>query len=192
MTIKELFIRSNETEQEVITHISDSQWDLAMPAKVTREPMTLEKVVRYHTWDSAWIPDGLAGKTLQEVGDTHRHLLDLKRAELKSSFITFNQRAIAAVRDLADLNRVVHLSYGDFPARQFLQHNIGVRAFWSYDIARLIGFNLSMTDELVQALADEFSPVVETYRSMGLFPPEIKAARHASPLARLMAMAGRE
>lgn len=192
MTINKLFVLSNETEQEVVAHVADRQWDLMMPAKVTREPMTLETVVRYHTWDSAWIPDGLAGKTLKEVGETHRHLLDLKRAELKSSFTTYNQRAIAAVRDLADLNQVVHLSYGDFPAREYLQHNVGVRAFWSYDMARLIGFDISMTEEFVKALTEEFSRVVEVYRKMGLFPPEIKAAKHASPLARLMAMAGRE
>jgi hypothetical protein len=192
MTIKELFITSNEAEQRVVAHIGDDQWSLMMPEKITREPMTLLEVVRYHTWDDAWIPDVLAGKTKEEVGDVHDHLLTLTGKELRSNFTTYNQRAIAAVRDLSDLNRTVHLSYGDYPAREYLQHNISVRAFWSYDIAKVIGADTTMADDFVQALMDEFSPVVEGYRQSGLFPPAIEVASDASSQTKLLAMVGRE
>jgi hypothetical protein len=192
MTIKELFITSNEAEQRVVAHIGDDQWSLMMPEKITRTPMTLVEVVRYHVWDSAWIPDGLAGKTIEEVGDSHEHVLKLTSAELKSNFARYNQRAIAAVRGLHDLDRLVHLTYGDFPAREYLQQNISVRAFWSYDIAKLIGADTTMADEFVQALMDEFSPVVAGYRQQGLFPPAIEVASAASPQTKLLAMVGRE
>jgi len=192
MTIKELYITSNETEQKVIEQIADDQWGLMMPEKITRQPMTLQEVVRYHIWDDAWIPDVLAGKTKEEVGDVHEHLLTLISKELRSNFTTYNQRAIAAVRDLSDLNRTVHLSYGDFPAREYLQHNISVRAFWSYDIAKLIGADTTMADDFVQALMDEFSPVVAGYRQRGLFRPATEVASAASPQAKLLAMVGRE
>jgi hypothetical protein len=36
--------------------------------------MTVEQVVRFHIWDYAWIPDGLAGKTLEEIGDAHAYI----------------------------------------------------------------------------------------------------------------------
>jgi hypothetical protein len=87
---------------------------------------------------------------------------------------------------------MVHLAYGDFPAREYLQHNVSVRAFWSYDIARLIGADTTMSDDFVQALMDEFSPVIEVYRQMGLFPPAIEVAIDASPQTKLLAMVGRE
>jgi hypothetical protein len=192
MTIKELFITSNEAEQRVVAHIGDDQWSLMMPEKITRTPMSLMEVVRYHVWDSAWIPDGLAGKTIEEVGDSHDHLLKLTSEELKSNFARYNQRAIAAVRDLSDLDRLVHLTYGDFPAREYLQQNISVRAFWSYDIAKVIGADTTMADDFVQALMDEFSPVVAGYRQRGLFPPAIEVASAASPQTKLLAMVGRE
>jgi hypothetical protein len=192
MTIKELYIKANETEQKVVSQIADDQWGLAMPENITHEPMTLEEVVRYHIWDDAWIPDVLAGKTKEEVGDVHEHLLKLTTKELQTNFTKYNQRAIAAVRDLSDLDRTVHLAYGDFPAREYLQHNVSVRAFWSYDIARLIGADTATADGYVQALMDEFSPVVEGYRQMGLFPPAIEVANDASPQTKLMAMVGRE
>ncbi len=192
MTIKELYITSNETEQRVIAQIADDQWGLMMPEKITRQPMTLQEAVRYHIWDDAWIPDVLAGKTKEEVGDVHEHLLALTSKELRSNFTNYNQRAIAAVRDLSDLNRTVHLSYGDFPAREYLQHNISVRAFWSYDIAKLIGADTTMADDFVLALMDEFSPVVAGYRQRGLFPSAIEVASTASPQTKLLAMVGRE
>jgi hypothetical protein len=191
MTIQELCIASNETEQKIVEQIADDQWELMMPEKITRGPMSIMEVVRYHVWDSAWIPDGLAGKTIEEVGNCHEHLLELTSKELKSNFTKYNQRAIAAVRDLTDLDRIVHLSYGDFPAREYLQHNVSVRAFWSYDIAKLIGANTTMADDFVQALMDEFSPVVEGYRQRGLFPPGIEVASDASSQTKLLAMVGR-
>lgn len=192
MTITELFITSNEAEQRVVAQIGDDQWSLIMPEKITRTPMTLLEVVRYHVWDSAWIPDGLGGKTIEEVGDSHDHLLKLTSEELKSNFARYNQQAIAAVRGLQDLDRLVHLTYGDVPAREYLQHNISVRAFWSYDMAKLIGADTTMADDFVQALMDEFSPVVAGYRQRGLFPPEVKVASTASPQTKLLAMVGRE
>ena len=192
MTIKELYTKANEAEQKVVAHIADDQWDLAMPQIITHEPMRLQEVVRYHIWDDAWIPDVLAGKTKEEVGAVHEHLLKLTTQELQTNFTIYNHRAIAAVRDLSDLDRIVHLSYGDFPAREYLQHNVSTRAFWSYDIARLIGADTTMADDFVQALMDEFSPVIEGYRQRGLFPPAIEVANDASPQTKLLAMVGRE
>jgi hypothetical protein len=192
MTIKELFIASNETEQRVVEQIAGDQWGLMMPERITRRPMSLLEVVRYHVWDSAWIPDGLSGKTVAEVGNRHEHLLKLTSKELKGNFVQYNQLAIDAVRALADLERIVHLTYGDFPAREYLQHNVSIRAFWSYDISKLIGVDFTMADDFVQALAEEFSPVIEGYRKMGHFPPEIEAPSDASPQTRLLAMVGRD
>jgi hypothetical protein len=107
MTVKELYMQANEAEQKVVAHIADDQWGLVLPKEITHEPMTLQEVVRYHVWDDAWIPDILAGKTKEEVGDKHEHLLKLPTKELRTHFATYNQRAIAAVRDLNDLDRTV-------------------------------------------------------------------------------------
>jgi len=192
MTIKDLYLLAHEAEQQVVMHIADDQWGLALPQNITHKPMTLEVVVRYHVWDDAWIPDILAGKTKGEVGDVHEHLLKLTTRELQTNFTTYHQRARAAVRALSDLDRMVHLSYGDFPAREYLQHNVSHRAFWSYDMAKLIGADTTMADDFVQALLDEFRPVVEGYRQSGLFPPAIAVGSSASAQTKLLAMVGRE
>ena len=192
MTIKDLYIASNRAEQRVVAQIAPEQWQLMMPQKITREPMTLETVVRYHTWDDAWIPDIVAGKTLEEIGDVHNHFLNLPLQELLANFHRNNNRAITVVRELSDLDRTVHLSYGDFPIREYLQHNLSVRAFWSYDIARLIGADTTMPADYVQGLLREFRPVVQSYRRTGMFPPPLEVERGVDPQTELLAMVGRE
>jgi len=190
MTIQELFIMSNKALLKVIVQITDDQWDLEMPPGMSSKPGTLGEAVRYHTYDDAWVPDVLAGKTKAEVGDVYEHLL--KDGDIQANYSHFNTHAIDAVREFKDLDRITHLSYGDFPAKDYLQHIISFRAFRSYDIAKLIGANTTMADDFVQALTDEFSPVIEGYRQMGVFPPAIKVADDASPQTKLLAMVGRE
>jgi uncharacterized protein (TIGR03086 family) len=190
MTIQELFIMSNEALQRVIAQISDDQWMLDMPKGSSRQPMTLKEAIQYHTYDDAWVPDVLEGKTKEEVGDKYESLRSAD--DVRKNYDEYSQRANEAVRNCSDLDRIVHLSYGDFPAREYIQHIISFRAFRSYDIARLIGADTTMADDFVQALLDEFSPVIEGYRQMGVFPPALEVADDASPQTKLLAMVGRE
>lgn len=189
MTIQELFITSNQALKKAIDEIGDDQWDLDMPPSTSTKPVTLREAVRYHTYDDAWVPDVLAGKTKEEVGDMYEPIL--QNDDIKETYGRYNQRAIDAVRDFKDLERVTHLSYGDFPAREYLQHIISFRAFRSYDIAKLIGADTAMDDDFVAALTEELAPVVEGYRKMGVFPPAIEVPDDAGPQQKLLAMVGR-
>lgn len=190
MTIQELFIASNQALRKSVSQITDSQWDLNMPPGLSSRPSTLKEAVRYHAYDDAWVPDVLAGKTEAEVGDAYEPILAAE--DVQANFDKYNQLAIDAVSAFDDLDRTVHLSYGDFPAKEYLQHIISFRAFRSYDIAKLIGADTTMDAAFVQALLDEFSPVIEGYRQMGVFPPAIEVADDASPQTKLLAMVGRE
>jgi hypothetical protein len=190
MTIQELFIRSNQAMQVSVSHIADDQWELAMPPGTSTKPSTLGEAIRYHTYDDAWVPDVLAGKTKAEVGDIYEPLLTTEN--VRADYATYNQRACEVVGDFTELDRITHLSYGDFPAREYLQHIISFRAFRSYDIARLIGADTTMAADFVQALFDEFSPVIEGYLQMGVFPPAITVAADANAQTKLLAMVGRQ
>lgn len=190
MTIQQLFVQSNQALLRSIQQIEDHQWDLEMPAGTSSKPTTLKQAVQYHAYDDAWVPDVLAGKTIAEVGDVYEFLLTSD--DVKAEYEKYNQRASEAVQDFDDLERITHLSYGDFPARDYLQHIISFRAFRSYDIAKLIGADTTMSDEFIQALLDEFSPVIEGYRQMGVFPPARDVPADASPQTKLLAMVGRD
>jgi hypothetical protein len=192
MTIQELFIRSNEELKKVIDQIADQQWDLDLPAGTTSRPAQLKDAINYHSYDDAWVPDVLDGKTKEEVNGTFEPILATPVPQIKAVYATYNAQAIAKVRGFNDLNKTVHLSYGDFPAKDYLQHIVTFRAFRVYDIAKLIGVDSTMAPDFVEALLEELTPVVEQYRQMGVFPPAIEVASDASPQVRLLAMVGRE
>lgn len=190
MTIQELFITSNQALLRVVSQVTDSQWSLDMPKGTSSRPAKLKDAIQYHTYDDAWVPDVLAGKTKEQVGNIYEPLL--ASADVQANYRKYNGVACAAVSDFNELERMVHLSYGDFSASEYLQHIISFRAFRSYDIAKLIGADTAMDDAFVRALLDEFSPVVEGYRQMGVFPAAIAVPQNATPQAKLLGMVGRE
>jgi hypothetical protein len=189
MTIQELFIRCNEELKKVVDQVADDQWNIQMPPGLTSQPASLRESVNYHAYDDAWVPDVLAGKTKEEVGNVYEPIL--AASDTKGEYAKYNARAIEAVRSFTALDSVTHLSYGDFPARDYLQHIISFRGFRTYDIAKLIGANTTMTDDLVQGLWDEFTPVIEGYRQLGIFPPALQVSSEADLQTKLLALVGR-
>lgn len=192
MTIQELFVRSNQELKKVIDQIKPAQWSLDLPAGASRKPTTLQQAVNYHAYDDAWVPDVLAGKTKNEVGDHYEHVLMATDTDTVLEYDRYNLRASKAVSSFTDLTRTTHLSYGDFPAGDYLQHIISFRGFRIYDIAKLISIDTAMPDDLVQALWDEFTPLIESYRQMGVFPPAIEVPDTADLQTRLLALVGRQ
>jgi hypothetical protein len=157
---------------------------------MTRIPMNIKQAVQYHTYDDAWVPDMLDGKTIDEVGSTYDHLLS--DPNIISSYEKYNTLASEAVAAFNDLDKVMHLSYGDYPASEYLLHVVSFRAFRSYDIAKLIGTDTKMDSDLVEALTEHFSPVIEDYRQMGVFRPALIVSVDATPQEKLLALVGRD
>ena len=99
---------------------------------------------------------------------------------------------MSAVRGLTDLDRVAHLSYGDYPAREYLKHITYFRGSRVYDIARFIGADTTMPADLVQGLWDELVPQAEDWRKMGVFGPAVEVPADAPLQDRLLALTGRD
>ena len=192
MTRQELFIAANRAVRTSIDQIKEGQWTLEMPPGTSTKPSTLREAVRYHIFDDAWVPEALAGKTIDEVGDAYDYLRDEESLPILATFDDYNQRASDVVSNFTDLTSIVHLSYGDYSADEYLLHIIIFRAFRSYDIAKLIGVSTRMDTPLVQALWDTLTPVVEQFRQIGVFPPALAVGENASPQEKLLALVGRK
>lgn len=164
MNEKTLFILADQTFLEVISHIKANQWSMTLPDWFQRgksqNNVTLKEIIHYHAYDEAWIPDMLAGETMEEVGkDAYRD--DLLGDDIVYDFSILTDKAISAVKSLNDYDRTVHCSFGDFKAREFLWQANSFRGFRSYDIAKLIGMQLDWPAELVQGLWNELSPLLK-------------------------------
>ncbi len=192
MTEQEVFILADEALLRVVEQIRDDQWELVVPDKLSarRPGATLRQIINYHAYDEAWVPDTLAGKTIEEVGQAHDG--DLLGDDPKAAFARIVATAVATVRAFTDLDKIVHLSYGDFPAREYLQHITYFRGSRVYDIARFIGADTTMPTDLVQGLWDELVPNAEGWRKMGVFGPAIEVPEDAPLQDRLLGLTGRE
>lgn len=191
MTETKAFILANRELLPVIEQITDDQWSLPVPAQMTWQPnQTLRDIVNYHTYDDAWVPDTLAGKTAAEVGSHYDFLRTT--TDTVAEYKKYNARATDAVKNFHDLDRTTHLSYGDFPARDYLQHITLFRGLRTYDIAQVIGHPVTLSDDLVQALWDIIKPHEQALRDMHVIGERLEVADDAPLHDQLLAMTGRQ
>jgi hypothetical protein len=86
----------------------------------------------------------------------------------------------------------VHLSYGDYPAREYLQHVTSFRGFRVYDLARWTGSETRMPPDLVAAMWEVLGPHMETWRAIGVYGPAVFVPDEASLQDRLLGRSGRD
>lgn len=195
MNEAEVFVLADRALNNVVAQIRDEQWDMSMPPSFARRDTqhvpTLREIINYHAYDDSWVPDMLAGKTMAEAGaDNHKG--DLLGAEPKASFARIVERACAAADGFTDFDRVVHCSFGDFRAREYLWQINSFRALRSVDIGRVIGVDADLPDALVQGVWDEVSPFAEEWRKIGVFQPAVAVPENAPLLDRLLGLTGRQ
>src|SRR5215467_15064340 len=100
---QDVFILSERALSNVIDQIQDQQWTQTTPDwfQTGRQGKpTLRAIINYHTYDSAWVPDVLAGKIMAEVGNTYDG--DLLGTDPKASYRRYSEQAIAAALQLKD------------------------------------------------------------------------------------------
>jgi uncharacterized protein (TIGR03086 family) len=195
MNEQEVFVLADRTLEGVIAQISDDQWDAPVPSDFARSDServpTLREIVNYHAYDDAWIPDMLASKTIDEAG-REKFDGDLLGEDPLASFRAIVDKACAAAEGLDDLERTVHLSYGDYTAREYLWQANSFRGLRAVDIARAIGADTTLPDELVKGLWEEISPNAEEWRGIGVFQVAVDVPDDAPLQERLLGLTGRQ
>jgi hypothetical protein len=194
VTEAEVFLLADQSLNDAIDQVGEGQWAMHLPAwfqvgRTDSDP-TLRRIVNYHAYDEAWIPDTLAGLTLAEVGSKYDG--DLVRTNPAAAYTALRTKATAAVHAMTDPERIVHLTYGDFPAREYLRHITSFRGFRAYDILKLIGKPTKLPDKLVQGMWELLSPDMEDWRKIGVYPAAVAVADNASLQDRLVALSGRQ
>lgn len=194
MSEPEVFVLADQAVKRVVDQIKDEQWGMEMPPDFpTHEArkVTLREIVNYIAYDDAWVPDMLAGKTMEEAGKD-KFDGDLLGDCPKENFAKFVYAACAAARSLDDLERTVHCSFGDYTAREYFWQINNFRALRAYDIARVIGVDTRLPDDLVRGVWDEISPHIEEWRAIGVFGPAVEVPEDADLQSRLLGITGRQ
>jgi hypothetical protein len=195
MTEPEVFLLADRALNKVVAQIADDQWSIQLPAsfrtrRIDHTP-TLQEIINYHAYDDAWVPDMLAGSTMDEVG-REKFDGDLLGGDPIGAFTAIVDKACAAARDFNDLERTVHLSFGDFSARHYFWQINQFRALRAHDIAKVIGADPTLPEELVKGIWEEVSPNAEEWRAIGVFPAAVVVPEDAPLQDRLLGLTGRD
>jgi uncharacterized protein (TIGR03086 family) len=189
MKQRDLFLMADAALRDVIDRIHPDQLELPVPAEWSRttDP-TLLDVLEAHAFDEAWVPDVLAGRTVEEVGDAYAG--DLLGGDPLAKYDELNDRATVAANQPLVADDIVHLSYGDFPVSAYFEHIATYRAFQAWSIAKLVGLDYSLPPELVEALWEVVVPQIDDWRAMGVFGPEVAVPDDADRETQLLGKTG--
>jgi hypothetical protein len=186
---QQLFLLSDAALREVIDQLTAGKLQLPVPPEwSSNKAATMVALLANHAKDEAWVPDVIAGKTMQQVGDSWTG--DLLGTDPVRNYDKLNDLATAAVKKPIADGQIAHLSYGDFPVETFLEHTSYYRGFQAPLIAKVVGIPFHMSDDLIDALWSSVEPQVEQLRAIHVFGPPIEAPDGADRQDLLLAMTG--
>jgi len=164
---------------------------LEMPAFARfHDGQTLRDSLNIMAYENQCVPKVLAG----ESGLTTNPEFDgdLIGDDLAGNYERLASAANAAVRDHADLERTVYMSYADVPARGYLSDISLNRTMALYDAAALTGLEPHLSDEAINAVYAIASENGDLLRKMGIFPAEVTVGADASAEDRFLGYIGRQ
>jgi uncharacterized protein (TIGR03086 family) len=136
-----------------------------------------------------WAVALLGGATIAEVGD--RLSGDLLGADPAVAAQDAARAALAAVRADGVLARVVHLSFGDIVAGEYVMQLAADHLVHAWDMACALGEDDALDPGVVTAIRDWFVNNEVAYRTAGLIGPRALLPSNPTPVDELLAMFGR-
>jgi nitrilase len=183
--VPELHQRAVERVGQLVQQVSDDQWDKSTPC----EDWSVRKLVNHVAGENCWTAPLLAGQTVADVGD--RFDGDVLGTDPAAAWKSGADEAIAAVHEPGAMDRTVHLSFGDFPGREYAMQLFADMLIHGWDLARAIDADDRLDPELVTALAAWFSGVADVYRQGGAVGPRPNVPEDADAQTKLLAEFGR-
>lgn len=165
--------------------VADDQWNAPTPCP----DWDVRKLVQHVVYETKWAPPLLEGKTIQEVGEVFEG--DLLGDDPKGAWASAVEDANRAVNEDGVLDGTVHLSFGDFPGSAYISQVLSDFTIHSWDLARGIGADDRLDDELVEYVYSFLEPQAEAWRSAGAFGEAVEVAEGADTQTKLLALTGR-
>ena len=185
MDMPAMFRRSAGEFDARVRVIGDGQWQAATPA----EGWNVRDLVNHVTGEDLWAPPLLAGSTIAEVGD--RFDGNVLGADPLAAWMAASAEAVRAATQEGAMDRIVHLSFGDFPGREYTQQLLAEHLIHAWDLARAIGADERLNDELVESCALWLDAVEDAYRNAGAIAARTPVSSDADAQTVLLARFGR-
>lgn len=166
--------------------IKADQWEAPTPCP----DWDVRALVNHLVNEQLWVPPLMSGATVADVGDALDG--DLLGEDPVAAWDAATAAATAALTADGALSRVVHLSFEDVTGDVYAWQLIGDLAIHAWDLARAIGADETIDDDLAAEVIVKLTPDVATYAEYGLFAAPLEVAEGANAQTRLLALTGRQ
>lgn len=190
----ELFVVAEGILVEVLGRIRAEHWRIMMPSLFDTtgadRPVTIRQHVRQYARDDAWVPDLLAGRTMDEVGTT-RFDGDLLGPDPHAAVIRIADAACAAAGKVTDGSAVVR--GGSSTVSDYLWQLDIARCFLAHDVAMHLGSRACpFTEELARGMWEGTWPNAARWRELGVFREPLPLPDDVSWRDKFLLCAGRD
>ena len=183
MDVRELHREAVAGFSANVDGVPDGAWERPTPCA----EWNVRDLVNHVVGENRWIVPMLAGSTVGDVGSELDG--DLLGDGPKSAWYSSVGPALEAV-ERTPLDQIVHLSFGDFAASEYLWQLTTDVLIHTWDLARATGQDEELPPDLVAACAKWFDGAEDAYRSAGAIGPKVPVAS-GDPSAVLLGRFGR-
>jgi uncharacterized protein (TIGR03086 family) len=159
-------------------------WDASTPDT----EWTVRDLVAHVTEEQQWVPYLLAGTT---IAVAKAEIQPLRLDDLRGEWELYSLAATAAWKATPP-EALVHLSYDTVTMADYLREQVSDVAIHTWDLARAIGADEKLDDELVEAVWTVFEPQADTLAASGLYAAPVPIPDDAPLQQRLLALTGRD
>ncbi|WP_282792521.1 TIGR03086 family metal-binding protein [Streptomyces sp. CC224B] len=178
--------RAQEQFTRRVRAAGPDRWDAPTPCA----EWTVRDLVRHLVTEQLWVPPLVRdGATVEAVGDAFDG--DPLGPDPVAAWDTAAAAARAAFSAPDALDRTVHLSYGETAARAYCAQMTTDLVVHTWDLARAVGADERLPDDLVAAAAREVAPYAADLAGSDLFAPAVEPPPGADEQTRLLCLLGR-
>lgn len=165
--------------------VGDDQWTNETPCS----EWDVRALVNHLVSEALWVKPLLEGMTIEEVGD--RLDGELLGDDPPAAFDRAAAEATEAATAPGAAERIVHISAGDTPAREYLAQVFTDFVIHGWDLARAIGADDTIDAGHAAAIYEQTAPMADAMKSWGVYGDTIEVAAGADAQTRLLALFGR-
>jgi uncharacterized protein (TIGR03086 family) len=183
MDVPEIYARCSAAFGERVALVGD-RWDVPTVCP----GWDVRTLVNHLVNEERWTPELFAGATVGEVGD--RFDGDLLGTDPVATYTEAAAVALHAVQENVD--RVVHLSFGDRPGSEYALQLSADHLVHAWDLAQALHTDTHLPDDLVRTLLDWY--VIDTealYHRIAVIGPTVATPAGADAQTELLARFGR-
>ena len=169
MSVRELHKQAVDLFSARVDGVPDGAWERSTPCA----DWDVRALVNHVVGENRWLVPLLDGATVADVGTDLDG--DLLGDDPKGSWHESVGPALEAV-EKTPLDQTVHLSFGDFPAEEYLWQLTADVLIHGWDLARATDQDESLPADLVEACGRWFDGVEDLYRGAGAIGPRVEAA----------------